>query len=100
MFRILEDRKFESIEIVLDGDAVSVPRGASVAAAMLQLDALPTGQTPISASARAPYCLMGVCFQCLMEIDGIANQRACVVEVQPGMQVRRQSGVSDLESTR
>ena len=37
--------------------------------------------------------MMGVCFECLLEIDGIGNQRACQVEVRAGMEVRRQLAV-------
>jgi predicted molibdopterin-dependent oxidoreductase YjgC len=37
--------------------------------------------------------MMGVCFECLMEIDGVANRQACLVPVTEGMQIRRQHGV-------
>jgi hypothetical protein len=33
---------------------------------------------------------MGVCFDCLAEIDGIPNRQSCMVEVRPGMRIRRQ----------
>ena len=42
------------------------------------------------AAPRAPFCMMGACFECLVEIDGRANQRACQVRVRGGMRVRRQ----------
>ena len=35
---------------------------------------------------------MGVCFECLVEIDGVPNQQACLVPVSEGMSVRRQEG--------
>ncbi|NKB63567.1 MAG: hypothetical protein GKR95_16110 [Gammaproteobacteria bacterium] len=41
----------------------------------------------ISEAPRGPYCMMGVCFECLVEIDGKRNQQACQIEVQPGMSV-------------
>ena len=47
-------------------------------------------QTPVTGSDRAPFCMMGACFDCLMEIDGVPNRQACLVEVREGMQVRRQ----------
>ena len=37
-----------------------------------------------------PYCLMGVCFECLMEIDGEPDVQSCLVTVREGMVVRRQ----------
>ena len=39
----------------------------------------------MSGEKRAPYCLMGTCFECLMEIDGIANRQACMTIVAEGM---------------
>lgn len=95
MFRRLENAAPERVEISLDGQMVLVPEGISLAAALLYLDALPTRLTPVSESPRAPYCMMGICFDCLMEIDGRPNQQACQVIVSSGMQVRRQNGAND-----
>jgi len=80
----------DDVVIELDGEKVSVPAVVSVAAALLYLDALPTRNTLISGAARAPFCMMGVCFECLIEVDGVRDQRACQVQVQPGMRLRRQ----------
>jgi predicted molibdopterin-dependent oxidoreductase YjgC len=89
MFRVLENAKTEFVEITLDEERVRVPRGISVAAALLYLGIMESRQTTISQSPRGPFCMMGVCFECLMEIDGSSSQQACQVNVQPGMQVRR-----------
>jgi predicted molibdopterin-dependent oxidoreductase YjgC len=90
MFRQLGNGSPERIEIELDARPVSVPAGISLAAALLLLDALPTRHTPVGAAPRAPFCMMGACFDCLVEIDGATNRRACQVTVRPGMRVRRQ----------
>ena len=37
--------------------------------------------------------MMGVCFECVMEIDGVLNRQACQVQVSEGMRIRRQHGV-------
>ena len=97
MFRLLTSNAPEPVAIELDGETQSVPGGMSVAAAMLYLDALPARQTVVSGSPRAAFCMMGVCFECLMEIDGCPNQRACQVEVVAGMRIKRQSGIRDSE---
>ena len=44
------------------------------------------------AQPRAPLCLMGVCFDCLVEVDGRQNVQSCMVEVRDGMQVRLPHG--------
>jgi hypothetical protein len=53
--------------------------------------------TPVSGSPRAPYCMMGVCFDCLMEIDGAPNRQACLVPVADGMRINRQHGARNVE---
>ena len=41
--------------------------------------------------------MMGLCFDCLMEIDGVPNTQACLVEVREGMVVCRQEGRRGIE---
>jgi predicted molibdopterin-dependent oxidoreductase YjgC len=40
--------------------------------------------------------MMGVCFECLMEIDGVGNRQACLTPVAAGMRVQRQRGARDV----
>jgi sarcosine oxidase subunit alpha len=73
------------VQITLDGAVVEVPDGISVAAAIAH-----AGQTfrrSIGGDRRAPFCGMGVCFECRVCIDGKAHQRSCMVMVREGMQV-------------
>jgi predicted molibdopterin-dependent oxidoreductase YjgC len=92
MFKRLQDvaQAGDDIVIELDGETVTVPAAVTVAAALLYLDALPTRNTLVSGAARAPFCMMGACFECLIEVDGVSDQRACQVQVEPGMRLRRQ----------
>ena len=88
--RVLDDT--EMVTITFEGERVSVPAGISVAAAVLSIGAGHTRTSAVSGAARAPYCQMGVCFECLMEIDGIPNRQACMIPVQTGMRIKRQQG--------
>jgi predicted molibdopterin-dependent oxidoreductase YjgC len=88
----LREPKSATIEVFVDGVAVLVPPGASAAAAVLLAGAAAIRETPISGAPRLPYCMMGVCFDCLAEIDGVANRQACLVPVAPGMRIARQRG--------
>jgi D-hydroxyproline dehydrogenase subunit gamma len=36
--------------------------------------------------------MMGVCFECLVRIDGTGNRQGCLVPVQEGMKVETQKG--------
>jgi hypothetical protein len=89
MFKLLDNAARETVEIELDGELVSVPADISIAAALLQLDAIPFRSSPISGAPRAPFCMMGVCFECLLEVDDVTGQRACQVLVRAGMRIRR-----------
>jgi predicted molibdopterin-dependent oxidoreductase YjgC len=89
MFRLL-DAVGDQIVIELDGVQETVPAGVSVAAALLCLDKIPLRHSVVNATPRAPFCMMGICFECLIEVDGVANQRACQMQVQAGMRLRRQ----------
>jgi len=97
MFHLIDNTAPDLVEIEFDGEPVMVPDGLTLAAVMFYLDAIPTRQTIISKSPRAPFCMMGACFECLVEIDGVDNFRACQVEVRAGMQVRRQLADSNGE---
>ena len=88
----------EIVPIFVDGIETDARAGESVAAAVLAVSDDATRTTPVSGSPRAPYCMMGVCFECLMEIDGIANRHACMVRVRPGMRITRQQGARMLRS--
>ena len=96
MFRPLPDSHAPSVTLTIEGASLSVPAGISVAAALLQADCVPSRITPVKHSPRAPYCMMGVCFDCLVEIDGVPNRQACMVVVAEGMRVRRQRGAPAL----
>ena len=91
MYRLLPDAAAR-VSLTVDGAPVEVPAGASVAAALLVAGATPTRVSTVSAAPRAPYCMMGVCFECLVEIDGIPSQQGCLVQVRPGMRIKRQNG--------
>lgn len=78
------------VRLTIAGQSVTARRGESVATAALAAGLQATRNAPVSGEPRAPYCLMGVCFECLMTIDGQPNRQACLVPVQEGMTVEPQ----------
>jgi predicted molibdopterin-dependent oxidoreductase YjgC len=96
MFKRLPRSTAETVTILIEGDPVETAAGDTVAAAVLGTDLGAVRTTPVSGSPRSPYCLMGVCFDCLMEIDGVPNQQACMIRVRDGMKVRRQHGAASV----
>jgi hypothetical protein len=96
MFKPLPDQRLREVSVTIDGRAVKVPAGLSAAAAVLAYGGGVTRTTPVSASPRAPYCLMGVCFECLMQIDGVPNQQGCLIQVRENMRIDRQLGEREI----
>jgi D-hydroxyproline dehydrogenase subunit gamma len=78
------------LTVYLDEMPVTAAQGDLVAAVLLASDNPTCRRAPVGGGPRAPYCMMGVCFDCLVEIDGQANRQACLVPVADGMRVRRQ----------
>lgn len=98
MFSRLPDTAGEAdtLTFTFEGQLVSARSGDTVAAALMLAGVGPTRTTPVSGAPRAPYCMMGVCFECLMVINGQPDRQACLTEVAPGMTVGRQDGAGDL----
>lgn len=97
LFRTDAPASTPRVTIYFDGAPLRVPAGLSVAAALLANGARATRTTPVGGVLRAPYCMMGVCFECLLEIDGIANQQGCLTPVRDGMRVCSQHGARTLD---
>ena len=81
-----------AVEIFVEGQRVPAREGETLAAALLNAGVVPFRHTPVSGQPRAPLCLMGVCFDCLVEVDGVQNVQSCMVQVRAGMQVRLPEG--------
>ena len=95
MFRRLRDDDADphrpGVTLSVDGETCTLPAGAPVASALL-LRGSASRISGVSGSPRAPYCMMGVCFECLVEIDGVPNVQSCMVVAEDGMVVRCQDG--------
>ena len=92
LFRPVSAATEALIDVEFDGRPLKVPGQGSVASVLLAAGVKRFRSTPVSGAPRAPYCMMGVCFECLLEIDGVANRQACLVTVEPGMRIRSQEG--------
>jgi D-hydroxyproline dehydrogenase subunit gamma len=80
-----------AVTVLLEGRPVEAHLGESVAAVLLAEGIAATRTTPQGAP-RGVFCGMGVCFDCLVVVDGRPNVRACMTWVADGMRVSRQDG--------
>ena len=81
------------VTIVLDGEPVEAYEGETVAAVLLARGEIATRTTP-RGEPRGIFCGMGVCFDCLMIVDGVPNTRACMTWVREGLDARHQEGLA------
>ena len=91
MFKRLGDTG-ATVSLTVDGKPIRARTGDTVAGAMLAAGIDHCRTTPVTGAPRAPYCLMGVCFDCLVTIDGVGSRQACLIEVREGMAVETQLG--------
>ncbi len=90
MFSRLPVPEAALVTVEVRGREVAVPACWSVAAALLSAGFDRNRESPVSRAPRAPYCMMGACFECLVVIDGVPDQRACMTPVRAGMCIERQ----------
>lgn len=102
---------FKRLDATVAGDSANTPpalsifwerqplacrSGDSVAAALLAAGIADCRDTPVRDVPRGPFCMMGVCFDCLVTIDGQPNRQACMTPVREGMVVLRQRGAREV----
>lgn len=90
MFRRLpepEHVQSQPCRFEFNGHMVNGYVGESVAAALLRAHVPSVRLHPIDGSPRLPFCMMGVCQECLVCLDGGAARRACLMPVAEGLKV-------------
>ncbi|MCV6610546.1 MAG: (2Fe-2S)-binding protein [Amphritea sp.] len=91
MFRSVSRDAEATVTVCINGEIHKVAAGSSVWSAMALAGATETRKAPLTGKPRSAYCAMGVCFECLVEIDGMPNRQACLTQVTEGMSIWQQS---------
>lgn len=73
--------------IVVDGRPLPFVAGQTVAAALVAAGRVAWRSTRAGHRPRGVFCGIGVCFDCLVTVDGSGGQRACLVLARPGMTI-------------
>lgn len=92
MFKRAAEAKGLEVRLTIDGREVRARAGDTVAAALIAAGLRQSRTTPVSGAPRGPYCMMGVCFECLVTVDGVGNRQGCLVPVAEGMKIETQQG--------
>ena len=80
----------QPFSISVDGQAASAYPGETLATVLIAAGYRRFRRTLLSSAPRGPYCGMGVCFDCLLTVNGRPNVRACLTLAQPGDVIRRE----------
>jgi len=80
----------QPFQITVDGNAVEAYPGETIAAVLLAEGWQAFRHTALSGEPRGLFCGMGLCFDCLITLNGKPNVRACVTYAHPGDKVERQ----------
>jgi len=81
-----ETQRGRAVTITVDGVPLKAYLGETVAGALLA-DGRRAWRRTESGKPRGLFCGMGICFDCLVTVDGVANVRACLTPVSDGMVV-------------
>ncbi|ANN66545.1 MULTISPECIES: (2Fe-2S)-binding protein [Bordetella] len=96
MFKRLDEAQRQAqgapVRVTVNGAELQCRAGDSVAAALFAGGVQACRDTAVGEVPRGPYCMMGVCYDCLVTIDGQANQQGCMTAVREGMKIERQLG--------
>ena len=90
MFSSLRSTPAKTVTVTVNSQSVTAPEGQTVWATMALAGQLTTRKAALSGEGRSAFCAMGVCFECLIQINGMPNQQACLRQVSDGMHIRTQ----------
>ncbi len=82
----------KTIRFQFDDQPITAEPGQSVAAALIASGRRSWRRTRIGDAPRGVFCGIGICFDCLVTINGEPNRRACLTEANPGDIVTTQVG--------
>ena len=91
MIRLTPDQsaqitRTEKVEFAFDGTAIWGHTGESLAAALIRSGCLQLRDAPEDADPRGAFCLIGLCQECLVVLEG-QTVESCRIELQPGIDV-------------
>ena len=93
MIKRIDSQKSEMIKIYSEDKVINAHKGHTVARALLGAGVTHFHNTTSRGSQRGSFCMMGVCFDCLVEIDAQPTQQACMINVYQEMKIKRQANL-------
>lgn len=75
------------VTIKVNGKSISAFTGETVLSALIAAGYKILRKSPVAGEPRGALCGMGICYECLVTVNGIPNVRACMEEVEENMEI-------------
>ena len=85
--RIAAIKRKEKVRLLVNGKEVPAYRGETILAALTAAGYKTLKRSPLRKEPRGALCGMGVCFECMVTVNGIPNIRSCMTEVEDNMEI-------------
>ncbi len=85
------------ITFVFDGQQLPAAAGQSIGGALIAAGHRSWRRTRLGGEPRGIFCGIGICYDCLITVNGQPNRRACVIEAHEGDIVSTQQGAGRVE---
>ncbi len=92
---VLSFDRGKEVTIFFEGRPIKAYEGESLAAALYAAGVNVFRRTPKLGRPRGPFCMVGKCGSCMVEVNGEVV-RACITPVVEGMRVKRLQGLPNL----
>lgn len=89
-----------SFEITVDGRPLPAEPGQTIAAVLLSGGMAAWRRTRFGDAPRGLFCGIGVCFDCLVMVNGRRSVRACLIEARPADVVSTDLGAGNGDEDR
>lgn len=85
--RIGTIKRKEKVTLSVNGQEISAYKGETLLAALIAAGYKKLKKSPLNEEPRGALCGMGVCFECIVTVDGVPNIRSCMTEVENNMEI-------------
>jgi len=85
--RIGTIKRKKKVTIEVNGQSIPAYEGETLLAALIAAGFRELKKSPVKGEPRSALCGMGVCYECIVTVDGVPNVRSCMTEVKDNMKV-------------
>lgn len=89
---LVRARPEPAFQVDFDGTTIDALPGQTIAAVLWAAGITSWRVTRVDERPRGVFCGIGACFDCLVTVNGVPNQRACLVPARPGDEITTQQG--------